>query len=146
ARPASGSATSNAVTVDDGAAGSAEDELILYRTGIDAVLKQRDYDQGIVSFGRYLEQYPNGVYAANAKYWLGQVYLQREELDSAKNWFSELVNEYPNHQKTAEAKFKLAKVLYMQGETEKAKQQLQSVAASGSSAAKLAQAFLDKNY
>ena len=126
--------------------GSAEDELSLYRSGIDAVLKQRDYDKGIESFDAYLRDYPSGVYAANAKYWLGQVYLQREDLDSAQQWFNTLVQEHPNHQKTPEAKFKLAKVLFLQGDLDEAQTQLQAVVSSGSSAAKLAQDFLDKNY
>ena len=126
--------------------GEPEDELALYRAGIDAVLKQRDYDKGIESFETYLRDFPAGVYAANAKYWLGQVYLQRDDLDNAHKWFDALVQEHPNHQKTSEAKFKLAKVLFLQGDLDEAKQQLKAVVSSGSSAAKLAQDFLEKNY
>ena len=126
--------------------GEAENELALYRAGIDAVLKQRDYDKGIESFDAYLRDFPTGVYAANAKYWLGQVYLQRDDLDNAHQWFDVLVREHPSHQKTPEAKFKLAKVLFLQGDLDEAKKQLTAVVSSGSSAAKLAQDFLEKNY
>lgn len=126
--------------------GEAENELALYRAGIDAVLKQRDYDKGIESFDNYLRDFPTGVYAANAKYWLGQVYLQRDDLANAHKWFDVLVREHPSHQKTPEAKFKLAKVLFLQGDLDEAKTQLEAVVSSGSSAAKLAQDFLEKNY
>jgi tol-pal system protein YbgF len=125
---------------------SGQEELILYRSAIDAVLKQRDYDKGIELFSHYLRDYPTGVYAPNAEYWLGQVYLQRDDLINAQKWFSALVSHYPDHQKTPEAQFKLAKVLHLQGETDKAKQQFQAVVASGSSAAKLAQDYLDKHF
>lgn len=122
------------------------DELQTYRAGIDAVLKQRDYDRGIEQFDRYLAAYPQGLYAPNAKYWLGQIYMQRKSYSDAKKWFAELIAEYPAHQKTPEAQFKLGKVLHLQGDTAAAKQQLQQVASSGSSAAKLAQDYLADNF
>lgn len=122
------------------------DELSTYRAGIDAVLKQRDYDKGIASFNTYLEHYPQGLYAPNAKYWLGQVYMQRSDLANSYQWFQDLVKNHPNHQKTPEAQFKLGKVLHMQGELASAKIQLESVVSSGSSVARLAQDYLDKHF
>lgn len=123
-----------------------QDELALYRSGIDAVLKQRDYDTGIQKFNDYLTAYPQGIYAANAKYWLGQVYLQREDLANSARWFKDLIANHPRHQKTPEAQFKLGKVLHLQGDTNNAQQQLNAVVNSGSSAAKLAQDYLNKHF
>lgn len=124
----------------------AEKELNLYRAGIDAVLKQRDYALGIEKFNQYLNDYSGGIYAPNAKYWLGQVYMQQNELDNAKRWFADLINSHPGHQKTPEAQFKLGKVMHLMGDTEGARSQLESIAKSGSSAAKLARDYLTKHF
>ena len=124
----------------------AEKELDLYRAGIDAVLKQRDYALGIEKFNQYLNDYSGGIYAPNAKYWLGQVYMQQNELDNAKRWFADLVNSHPGHQKTPEAQFKLGKVMHLMGDTTGARSQLEAVAKSGSSAAKLARDYLTKHF
>lgn len=124
----------------------AEKELNLYRAGIDAVLKQRDYALGIEKFNQYLNDYSSGIYAPNAKYWLGQVYMQQNELDNAKRWFADLINSHPGHQKTPEAQFKLGKVMHLMGDTAGARSQLEAVAKSGSSAAKLARDYLTKHF
>ena len=126
--------------------GDGEEELSLYRSGIDAVLKQRDYDAGVDLFNQYIQRYPQGIYAANAKYWLGQVYLQRDDLEQSKKWFGDLIKNHPAHQKAPEAQFKLGKVLHLQGDIEGAKKQLKTVAATNSAAAKLAQDYLIKNF
>lgn len=124
----------------------AEKELALYRAGIDAVLKQRDYGLGVEKFTQYLNDYASGIYAPNAKYWLGQVYMQQSELENAQRWFNDLVTSHPAHQKTPEAQFKLGKVLHLMGKEAEAKVQLEVVAKSGTSAAKLARDYLTKYF
>ncbi|MDZ7924776.1 MAG: YbgF trimerization domain-containing protein [Marinagarivorans sp.] len=123
-----------------------EDELTLYRLGIDAVLKSQDYDKALDVFNQYLTSFPQGVYAANAKYWLAQVYLRRDDNVNAERWFRDLVENHPAHQKTPEAQFKLGKVLHLLGRDEEAKAQLQKVAGSDDVAAKLAQDYLNANF
>ncbi len=121
-------------------------ELETYRAGIDAVLKQKDYPKGIEQFKRYLSFYPNGLYSANAKYWLGQVYLQQNALDLSQQWFNDLIAEHPNHQKTAEAQFKLGKVLHLQGDLDAAKKQLEATASLDTLSAKLARDYLNTHF
>ncbi len=138
--------TNNAdASVTDSNNGS-EDELTLYRSGIDAVLKSQDYDKALDVFNRYLTSFPQGIYAANAKYWLAQVYLRRDDNVNAERWFRDLVENHPAHQKTPEAQFKLGKVLHLLGRDDEAKTQLQKVAASDDVAAKLAQDYLNANF
>ena len=123
-----------------------EAELTLYRLGIDAVLKSQDYDKALDVFNQYLTNFPQGIYAANAKYWLAQVYLRRDDNVNAERWFRDLVENHPTHQKTPEAQFKLGKVLHLLGRDEEAKAQLQKVAGSDDVAAKLAQDYLNANF
>lgn len=128
------------------AAPASTDELADYRAAIDLVLKQQDYDQGIVALNEYLKTYPKGRYAANAQYWLGQIYLLRNELEQSRQWFSLMLKEHPNDQKAPEAKFKLGKVYDLLGDKQQARDLLEEVAGSSSSAAGLARDYLRENF
>jgi tol-pal system protein YbgF len=121
-------------------------ELSAYRSAIDLVLKQRDFDGGAAALQRYLQDFPSGHYSANALYWLGQIYLQKNDQEQSKRWFEQMAEQYPDHQKTAEAKFKLARLYHAEGKSEQAKKLLQEVADSNSTAASLARDFLQQNF
>lgn len=126
--------------------GAPADELAAYRSAIDLVLKQRDLDAGATALQRYVNDFPSGHYSANAFYWLGQIYLQKNDQEQSKRWFERMVEQYPNHQKTPEAKFKLARVYHTEGKTAEAKKLMQEVAQSDSTAASLARDFLQQNF
>lgn len=119
-----------------------KDELASYRSAIDLVLKKRDFDAGASALLSYLDDFPKGHYVANAQYWLGQIYFQKDDLEKSQKWFGQMIQEFPQHQKAEEAKFKLAKVLYSAGDQTKAKVLLNEVAGSDSSVAALAKDFL----
>lgn len=121
---------------------SGMDELTSYRSAIDLVLKKRDFDAGATALQGYLDQYPEGHYAANAQYWLGQIYYQQEDLERAGKWFRMMIEQFPQHQKAPEAKLKLAKVLHASGDIAQAKTLLDEVVASDSSVSSLAREFL----
>lgn len=122
------------------------DELQIYRQAIDLVLKQRNYDRAIVELDGYLQNFPNGRYAANAQYWLGEIYLLKNSLDLSREWFSRLLTEHPTHAKAPDAKYKLGKVYDLLGDKATAKALLQEVASSNSNAAKLAREYLSANF
>ncbi len=138
--------TDNSATV----AGDAEivqstpaEELTAYRDAIDLVLKQKKFDAGIEALQQYLKVYPRGNYSANAQYWLGQIYLQKQDFPNSKIWFSRMISEFPSHQKVDEAKFKLGKVHDMLGEKKQAEKLLREVANSANSAvARMAEDYL----
>jgi len=134
--------TNSDVSSDGGPA----DELAAYRTAIDLVLKQKDLDAGANALLRYVNDFPSGHYSANAYYWLGQIYLQKNDQEQSKRWFERMVEQYPNHQKTPEAKFKLARVYHAEGKTAEAKRLMQEFAKSDSTAASLARDFLQQNF
>jgi tol-pal system protein YbgF len=122
------------------------DELAVYRRAIDLVLKQKDFDGGAEALQKYLRDFPSGHYSANALYWLGQIYLQKNDVNQSQKWFKQMIEQYPTHQKTPEAKLKLAKVYHAQGDTAQARKLLDEVANSGSPAAGLAKEFLQQNF
>ncbi|WP_045860867.1 YbgF trimerization domain-containing protein [Teredinibacter purpureus] len=123
-----------------------EDEIRHYRAAIDLVLKKQQYDQAVVALKEHLTVFPRGRYAANAIYWLGEIYLLKNDLESSRQWFAQLLAEYPAHRKAPDGKFKLGKVYHLMGDEAQAKTLLNEVAASSSDAARLAKRYLREHF
>lgn len=121
-------------------------EFASYQEAIGLALKKRDFDGSLAALQDHLKAFPGGSYEANAQYWLGQIYLQKGQLELSKKWFSDMTQAYPKHRKTQEAKFKLGKVLHKLGDTQAAMKLLKEVASTESSAANLAQDYLDQSF
>jgi len=143
-KPANDSAVSASAASQTTA--QAPDEMQRYRTAIDLVLRKKDYEQAITAFNQYLRDFPQGRYAPNCQYWLGEIYLLQNDLEQAREWFSRLIADFPDHGKTSDAKFKLGTVYYKLGEKEQAKSLLTEVAQGDSNAARLASSFLSENF
>lgn len=124
---------------------AAEGEAQSYRAAYD-LLKKRQIDEAVAAFSLHLENYPQGKYAANAHYWLGEIYLLKNDLESARQWFTRLLEGFAGHRKEPDAKFKLGKVYDLLGDKAKAKALLEEVAASGADAARLARSYLQQNF
>ncbi len=120
-------------------------ERQLYRQAIDLLLKQKDFQGSAQRLEQYLEYYPQGLFAPNSQYWLGEIHLSNGEAEQAKNWFSKLLSDYPGHAKISDAKFKLGKIHFEQGDTATARQLLVEVSQSGTAAAELARNFMAAN-
>ncbi|MFA5494272.1 MAG: tol-pal system protein YbgF [Porticoccaceae bacterium] len=110
------------------------------------LLKNRQIDQAVIAFDTHLKRYPQGPHAANAHYWLGEIYLLQNDLGSAETSFTTVVDNFANDRKAPDAMFKLGRVYHLQGQTAKAKEILNRVAATNSSAAALARAYLQDNF
>lgn len=123
-----------------------EEEIQHYRAAIDLVLKQQRYDEAIVALKNHLKTYPSGRYAANSTYWLGEIYLLKNDLEQSRQWFTQLLAQFPRHRKVPDGKFKLGKVYHLLGNDDQAKTLLNEVAASKSDAAPLAQEYLRNNF
>ena len=91
-----------------------------------------------------------GKYAANAHYWLGELYLvvNPQNLEASRQSFMLLLGEYPDNAKVPDALYKLGKVHYLKGNSAKGKEFLDQVVREhpNSSAARLAKEFLAENY
>ncbi|VUD52739.1 Cell division coordinator CpoB [Thalassocella blandensis] len=127
-------------------AASSAEELKSYKQAINLLLKEQKHDAAIAALKQHLQDYPDGRYSANAQYWLGEIYLVKNDLSSAAQWFEQLLRDSPKHSKAPDAQFKLAKVYHMQGNNAAAKTLLQQVIATNSNAAQLAKDYLDRNF
>jgi len=128
---------------DAGTLSATGDERTSYNVAFDA-LKAGKYADSANLFQSFLELYPNGVYAPNALYWLGESYYATKNFPLAEAQFRDLIGRYPTHDKASGALLKLGLSQYGEGKAQEAEQTLQQVISQypGSDAARTAQGRL----
>ena len=109
------------------------------------LLKDGHYKDAISGFEHVLEAYPNGKYAGNAQYWLGESHYVTRDFDAARESFAKVIENYPDSTKAPDAMLKLGFIQYEQSEWKRARGSLKSVIKQypGSVAAELAQKRLE---
>ena len=115
-----------------------------------ALVRGQQFDDAVQAFRQFLRDYPDGKYAPNAHYWLGELYLviQPQDLESSRQAFTLLVTSYPDNPKVPDALYKLGKVHFLKGNRERAREYLEGVIQgyADTSAARLARDFIAENY
>lgn len=116
-----------------------------YRTAFD-LLKQRRYDEAIRAFEDLLVRYPNGEFADNARYWLGETNYVKRDYAAALTQFQRVLANYPVSPKVSSSMLKIGYIHYDQSEWQRARTTLQDVAKKfpGTTEARLAQSRLDR--
>jgi len=122
-----------------------EQEKLYYEAAFD-LIKTRDFDQAEQALSGFLHRYPDSQYAANAQYWLGEVYLTKGEAEPAHTAFARVVENWPKHAKVPDALYKQADAAQRLGQSDEAQRLLNEVIEKhpNSSAAKLAQRDLQQ--
>lgn len=120
-------------------------EAEVYAAAYD-LLKQRQIDPAITAFKDHLSRFPNGAYAGNSYYWLGEIYLLKNELSQSRDWFGQLLDKFPRDRKIPDAKFKLGKVYHLLGDNARAQSLLNEVAGGSGDSARLAKQYLQENF
>ncbi len=80
------------------------------RAGYDAAfsaLKAGQYADSAQRFQAFLTRFPNGVFAPNALYWLGESYYVTQNYQLAQQQFQALLDRYPTHDKAPGAMLKV---------------------------------------
>ena len=126
--PAASGERSPAVHGDVGAMAQAGDERAAYGVAFNA-LKASNYADAAQLFLSFLELYPNGTYAPNALYWLGESYYVTQNYQLAGEQFRSLLGRYPTHDKAPGALLKLGLSEYGLGQVEEAERTLAKVIA-----------------
>ncbi len=91
---------------DPGLLANSADERGAYETAFDA-LKGGRYAESAQLFQGFLQAHPEGVYAPNARYWLGESYYVTQNYELAREQFQALIERYPTHDKTPGALLKV---------------------------------------
>ncbi len=100
--PLGGDATAaNTETVSDPAA-----ERAAYDAAFDA-LKNGQYAEAARRFQTFLAQHPNGEFAPNAQYWLGESYYVTQNYPIALESFERLLSQFPASNKVPDALLKV---------------------------------------
>jgi tol-pal system protein YbgF len=84
-------------------------------------------NQSIEQFNAYLSKYPEGVYANNAQYWLGEAYRVNKDNNAASKAFNDVIEKYPNGAKVPDAILKLGYIEVERKNLEKAREYLTRV-------------------
>lgn len=84
---------------------SAEEQQI-YQTAY-GLIKAKKYSAAAKTLQEMLQKYPSGQFAANAHYWLGELYGLMGKNDQAVTEFMTVVNNYPDSPKIADSQLKL---------------------------------------
>lgn len=112
-----------------------------YKAALQVALSGRSAE-GIARFREFLQQYPQGRYAANAEYWIGECLYAQGKLQEALAQFEKVNAAYPRHHKNADALLKAAMCLSRLGDKQGATQKYKRLLADfpNSEAARLARA------
>ncbi len=129
----------------DAAPVAVQSEKSLYDTSLE-LIRNRQYDLAITQLQAVITQYPDGNYAANAYYWLGEVYAAKPQPDyeSARQSLVQVITFFPENRKVPDAAFKLGKVYHLMGDCVRAEELLNQIIEQhqGRSVAKLADTYL----
>ncbi len=74
------------------------------------LVRNKQYSEAVKAYSDFLVKYPAGKNAANARYWLGQVYFVQGSNEDAEIQFKQVMSDYPDSPKAPDALLKLANI------------------------------------
>lgn len=110
-----------------------------------SLITSHAYDDAIQAMQSYLKIYGgDGKYAANAYYWLGELYAQQKDYANALSYLETVVEQYSDSNKAPDAMLKLGIINQQQGNNTEAKKWFDAVTTQypNSSSARLAKNYL----
>lgn len=110
-------ATTPAATADAAPKNDAE----AYKQAIAFVTKERNYEAAIVAFENFIKNHPKSERRANAHYWLGQLYFQKDDINKSKVHYERMVKQYPNSERVPDSLFRLGTIAEQQNDAAAAK-------------------------
>lgn len=120
------SATPPILPVVDVARGNPADEQISYLAAYELV-KNKHFDEAISAMQSFVTKYPHGGYTANAQYWLGELYMVKNNYPQAIEHFNVVLQSFPSSSKCAASLLKIGYALAASGKTAEARIKLQEV-------------------
>jgi tol-pal system protein YbgF len=89
------------------------EEQQIYQTAYDFI-KAKKYNEAITALQGMLKKYPAGQFAANAHYWLGELYGLLNKNEQSATEFSTVVKNYTDSPKVSDAQLKLGLIFAAQ--------------------------------
>jgi len=108
------------------AAGPPTEERQTYHRAFD-LLKQRRYKEAIRGFEDLLVRYPNGEFADNARYWLGETNYVKRDYATALTQFQRVTTDHPLSPKAPASWLKIGYIHDETGDWQRARRILQNL-------------------
>lgn len=97
-----------------------------YRSAFNLLVKKQ-YGDALAAFQDYINRYSRGAFVANAYYWMGELYLKKDDTKMATESFGRVISQYSSSNKVPDAKLKLAIIRISQGKVAEGKEALQTI-------------------
>jgi len=81
------------------------DKTSLYNIAMELYRSNR-LDESLNKFRTFVVRYPKDSLADNCLYWMGEIYLQKGDLNKALESFNNVIENYPNENKVPDAIYK----------------------------------------
>ncbi len=91
------------------------------------LMREGRYEPAMAAFEEFLDEYPGGGYAPNARYWLAEAHYVSRGFDDAEREFKRVLADFPDSNKAADARLKLGFIHYEQREWDQARAMLEEV-------------------
>jgi len=91
------------------------------------LLKNKNYDKAKIAFQKFIRTYPKDTNIIEARYWLGNIYLLKNQPGNAISQFKIVLKTDKLHAKTADTLFKLGLAYLIQGNSQEASTQFKKV-------------------
>ena len=110
------------------------------------LLKQGRMDEALSGFQSFAASHSNSSLVPNAVYWIGEIYLVKNDQEAALAQFSRVADGYPGHPKAADAHYKLGTLYLQRNDKAQARAHLERAVLAGGSVAALAKRYLDTHF
>lgn len=88
------------------------------------LIQNKQFSEAVLAMKTFIQQYPDGKYAPNAHYWLGELLLTKPHQEqSAIKEFNIVINDYPSSNKVSASLLKLGLIYAHLGDTTKAREE-----------------------
>lgn len=84
------------------------------------MVRNKNYQQAVVAYQNFINNYPQSKFLPNAYYWLGQVYFVQGNLQQALAPFEVIMEKFPEFKKFADVLLKVANIQISEGQKLKA--------------------------
>jgi tol-pal system protein YbgF len=91
------------------------------------LVKKKQYDNALLAMQAFVTKYPQGGYTANAQYWLGELYMVKNDYANAMAHFTIVLQNFPSSSKCAPSLLKVGYALAAMGRNDEARDKLQEV-------------------
>lgn len=103
-----------------------EQEYFSYRNAMQP-LEDADYAKARKRFAQFLQKYPQGKYAADAKYWVAESYYVANNYELAERYYKQVIGDHKNHRMHDEALLRIASIREARAEWDGARVVLQKL-------------------